>query len=75
MGTLEGLWPYFLFGAAVVMAAAAIRTHLRGWIRDEDGVIRYRKDHPRAFLITELLGVAGVVILIYVGLGALYGWE
>jgi hypothetical protein len=46
MGTLESLWPYFLFGAAVVMAAATIRTHLRGWIKDEDGEVFYRKDHP-----------------------------
>ena len=75
MGTLESLWPYFLFAVAAVLALAVIRTHLRGWFRDEDGEIHHRKGHPRAFLVNELLGVACVLIVIYVGFGALYGWE
>jgi hypothetical protein len=75
MGTLERLWPYLLFAGAGVMALVVIRTHMRGWIRDEDGEIFYRKDHPRSFLINGLLGVASVFILIYVGFGALYEWK
>jgi hypothetical protein len=75
MGTFERLWPYLMFAAALVMALAAARTHLRGWLKDEDGVIYHRKDHPRSFLVNELLGVASVAILIYVGFGALYGWK
>jgi hypothetical protein len=72
---LMPIWPYLMFAAAAVMAAAALRTHLRGWVKDEEGVVYHREDHPRSFLVTELLGIASVGILIYVGFGAMYGWE
>ena len=57
------------------MALVQIRTWRRGWFRDEDGVVFHRKDHPRSFVFNDLLGVASVAILVYLGLGALNGWK
>ena len=72
---LEPIWPYLLFTAAGMMAFWTIRTHRRGWFKDEDGEIQRRVDHPRSFVVNELLGVVSVGILIYLGFMALYGWR
>ena len=72
---LEPVWPYLLFAAAGVMAFFAVRTHRRGWFKDEDGEIQRREDHPRSFLFNELLGVVSVGLLIYLGYMALNGWK
>lgn len=72
---LEPIWPYMMFAAAGVMILYAIRTHRRGWFKDEDGEIQRREDHPRSFVFNELLAVVGIGILVYVGLMALNGWK
>jgi hypothetical protein len=75
VGTFERIWPWLLFAGAGVLTLAVIRTWRRGWLKDEDGVVFHRKDHPRSFLVNDLLGVASVAIMIYVGFGALNGWK
>jgi hypothetical protein len=75
MTTLEKLWPYFLFACAAVMTGYTILTAIRGRVKDEDGGIHHRDAAPRAFIFTQLLQIAGIAILIYVGFGALKGWK
>lgn len=72
---LEPVWPYLLFAGAAVGVFLSIRTHRRGWFKDEDGVIQYRKDYPWSFAFNELLGVVGIGILLYAGYMSLNGWK
>jgi hypothetical protein len=76
MSTLERLWAYALLAGAVAMAAFTVLTWSRGWIKNEDDdEIVYRKDHPRSFAFAQLLQIAGIAILVFVGLRALDGWK
>jgi hypothetical protein len=76
VSTLEQFWAYALLTGAAAMAVFTVRTWSRGWIRnDEDDEIVYRKDHPRSFVFLQLLQLAAVAILLFVGLGALQGWN
>ena len=76
MSTLERLWAYALLTGAAAMAVFTVVTWSRGWIRnEEEGEIVYRKDHPRSFAFMQLLQIAGVAILLFVGLRALDGWK
>ena len=74
--TLERLWAYALLAGAVVMAAFTAMTWSRSWIKNEDDdEIVCRKYHPRGFVFSQLLQIAAVAILVFVGLRALDGWK
>jgi hypothetical protein len=76
VSTLEQFWAYALLTGAAAMAVFAVRTWSRGWIRnDEENEIVHRKDHPRSFVFLQLLQIAAVAILLFVGLHALQGWN
>ena len=76
MSTLERLWAYALLTGAAAMAVFTVLTWSRGWIRnEEEGEVVQRKDHPRSFAFMQLLQIAGVAILLFVGLRALDGWK
>ena len=76
MSTLEQLWGYALLTGAAAMAVFTVGTGRRGWVRnEEDDEIVYRKDHPRSFVFLQLFQIAGVAILLFVGLGQLRGWK
>ena len=44
----------------LVVPVATRLADRRGWLKDEDGEIQRREDHPRSFLFNELLGVVSV---------------
>jgi hypothetical protein len=76
MSTLEQFWAYALLAGAAAMAVFTVLTWSRGWIRnDEEDEIVHRKDHPRSFIFLQLLQIAAVVILLFVGLRTLQGWN
>jgi predicted RNA-binding protein len=75
MSTAELLWGCFILAGAAAMAGYTVLTQTRGWAKDEDGEIHQRDDRPRAFLFTQLLQVASVAVLVYVGVRALDGWK
>ena len=76
MSTLEQLWGYALLTGAAAKAVFTVVTWRRGWVRnEEDDEIVYHKDHPRSFVFLQLFQIAGVAILLFVGLGQLRGWK
>ena len=75
MSLLEQLWAYALLAGAAAMAVYTVLSRSRGWIRNEEDEIVHRKDHPRTFAFMQLLQIAAVAILLFVGLDALHGWK
>ncbi|MCW4460145.1 hypothetical protein OK349_00360 [Sphingomonas sp. BT-65] len=73
--SLERLWAYLFFVGAFAMLVAMVRTAIRGWARDEDGVVHYRDDGPYAFMFMQALQLGSVALLVALGFMALNEWK